>query len=83
MREGIVERLRRGIYLDESGFGSTEETMTVAADEIEWLRALNSELLAALKEIAAIRTAADWNGKTLGHCSDIALAAIAKTEGGK
>jgi len=35
----IVERLRRGVYPDETGFGSTEATMVLAADEIERLRA--------------------------------------------
>jgi hypothetical protein len=34
----IVERLRRGIYPDETGFASTEDTMREAADEIKRLR---------------------------------------------
>jgi len=48
----IVERLRRGVYPDETGFGSTEATMALAADEIRRLRAENERLDSVLFRIS-------------------------------
>lgn len=58
---GLVERLRRGVYPDETGFSSTEGTMLEAADEIERLRAaleyIAGQLEQLMRENARLRAA--------------------------
>ncbi|CCG09025.1 hypothetical protein [Pararhodospirillum photometricum] len=85
----ICDRICDALYAD----GATDELAAEAVDEIRALRAVNADVLAALKEIATFEAHVRSNWSSLQDLEEInnalfeavmvAVAAIAKLEGGE